>query len=87
MILYPKKDVMKQKICPARPPRVCAGGGQGTRNTFPSHKAGIDLPKISQIIGMRKIKQDPLEKTREERETCFPEAGRADLHPAARERV
>ena len=36
---------------------------------------------------MRKIKQNPLEKTREERETCFPEAGRADLHPAARERV
>ncbi len=32
---------------------------------------------------MRKIKQNPLGKSREERETCFPEYGRAELHPAS----
>ncbi len=31
---------------------------------------------------MKKIKQNPLGKSREERETCFPESGRAELHPA-----
>ena len=28
---------------------------------------------------MKKIKQNPLEKTREERETCFPPTGREDV--------
>lgn len=28
---------------------------------------------------MKKIKDNPMNKTREERETCFPAAGREDL--------
>ncbi len=30
---------------------------------------------------MEKIKSNPLGKTREERESCFPEAGREEFHP------
>ncbi len=30
---------------------------------------------------MKKIKRNPLEKTREERETCFPERSREELRP------
>ncbi len=30
---------------------------------------------------MRKIRTNPLGKTREERETCFPEAGREEIRP------
>ena len=37
--------------------------------------------KKSQIIGMNKIKSNPLEKTREERESCFPQTGREELRP------
>ena len=32
---------------------------------------------LCQIIGMRKIKNEPLNRTREERESCFP-AGRTE---------
>ena len=31
--------------------------------------------------GMRKIRTNPLGKTREERETCFPAAGREEYRP------
>ena len=34
-----------------------------------------------QIIGMRKIKSNPMGKTREERESCFPEAEREEYRP------
>ncbi len=30
---------------------------------------------------MKKIRQNPLGKTREERETCFPQAGREEVRP------
>ena len=30
---------------------------------------------------MNKIRQNPLGKTREERETCFPQAGREEVRP------
>ncbi len=30
---------------------------------------------------MKKIRTDPLGRTRDERETCFPEAGREELRP------
>ena len=30
-------------------------------------------------MGMRKIKRNPLEKTRDERETCFPVGGREEI--------
>ena len=33
----------------------------------------------SQNTDMKKIKRNPLEKTRDERETCFPEAGREEI--------
>ncbi len=36
-------------------------------------------PRGSQNTGMKKIKRNPLEKTRDERETCFPEAGREEI--------
>ncbi len=36
---------------------------------------------------MKKIKNNPLEKTREERESCFPEVGRQELRPRQKERV
>ncbi len=35
--------------------------------------------RICQNSGMKKIKQNPLGKTRDERETCFPEAGREEI--------
>lgn len=34
---------------------------------------GIKKAEKFQIIDMKKIKDNPLEKTREERESCFPE--------------
>ena len=35
----------------------------------------------NQNTDMRKIRPNPLNKTREERETCFPQAGREEVRP------
>ena len=51
---------------------VCAGG---------SFSAGIKTFRNPQIKGMKKVKNDPLGKAREERETCFPEGRAEDLRP------
>ena len=41
----------------------------------------IIFMRISQIIGMKKIRENPLEKAVEERETCFPVAKREEVRP------
>ena len=41
----------------------------------------IKINRGRQNKGMRKIRPNPLGKTREERETCFPEAGRGEVRP------
>lgn len=39
----------------------------------------INFSQRFHIIDMKKIKANPLNKTREERESCFPECGREEL--------
>lgn len=46
---------------------------------FVCARRGIKFSGIRQIIDMKKIKENPLGKTREERESCFPACGRAEL--------
>ncbi len=36
---------------------------------------------LYQIKGMKRVKSNPLNKTKEERETCFPEAAREEIKP------
>ena len=42
---------------------------------------GIKCGRISHIIGMKKIRENPLGKAKEERETCFPQAGEREMKP------
>ena len=60
----------------ALPPK---GGSKGRGRVLGGW--GIKCGGISHIMGMKKIKADPLGKAKEERETCFPQAGREEFRP------
>lgn len=58
-----------------------AGTTKNTLSQLRKGVFGIIFLIFPQIIDMKKIKPNPLGKSKEEREACFPAAGREEFRP------
>ena len=82
MQLFRNKMAGRRKTTAGRAAHCYGGHAAKGARLVPSLKmVCIFFLSENQNTDMRKIRPNPLNKTREERETCFPQAGREEVRP------